>query len=202
MQIGHPATNRRDVLTGDVSVGLARGVAGLALVAFVAGTAAVASKASAQTAKSVIVDIGECVGIESPETRFQCYERAAEGATQRRPTPPSEPPLPDEQPLPSAQSPVDVDSQTTNPAGREPPSTESRASERPDEIRSVITELRETLPSTYLISLENGQVWRQTHARTYRMRPGMAIRIYPTRGSAYRLSAAELNGFIQVERVR
>jgi hypothetical protein len=71
------------------------------------------------------------------------------------------------------------------------------------EILSTIADVRETRPNTYLVTLENGQIWRQMRPKWYPMRPGQAVRLYPTTwGNAYRLTAEELNSFIQVERVR
>jgi hypothetical protein len=71
------------------------------------------------------------------------------------------------------------------------------------ELHSTISKLREYVPGRYLITLENGQVWRQMVAERYRLRVGHKIRIYPSRwGKSFRLSAEDLKGFIQVERVR
>ena len=71
------------------------------------------------------------------------------------------------------------------------------------EIVSRVKELREVLPNAWQITLENGQVWRQTVSKHYELRPGAQVRIYTTRwGSASRLSAEVINGYIQVERVR
>ncbi|HEX5418980.1 MAG TPA: hypothetical protein VFY39_03200, partial [Gammaproteobacteria bacterium] len=60
-----------------------------------------------------------------------------------------------------------------------------------------------TVPNSYLITLENGQVWRQTYPEVYHLQPGYKVRIYPSRwGNSYRMSSDKLHGFIQVERVR
>ena len=58
------------------------------------------------------------------------------------------------------------------------------------------------MPNAYLITLDNGQVWRQTVPETYQLRTGMNVRIYYSRWRAYRLTAPERRGFIQVERAR
>ena len=71
------------------------------------------------------------------------------------------------------------------------------------ELHSTISKLREYIPGRYLITLENGQAWRQMVAERYRLRVGHNVRIYPSRwGESFRLSAEGLKGFIQVERVR
>src|SRR5690606_41379495 len=72
-----------------------------------------------------------------------------------------------------------------------------------EELFGVVASLRETVPNCYVISRENGQVWRQVRPSFYPLRPGQTVRIYSTNwGDSYRMSAEELNGFIQVERVR
>jgi hypothetical protein len=54
-----------------------------------------------------------------------------------------------------------------------------------------------------MITLDNGQVWRQMQPKRYPLQPGYDVRIYSSRwGNSYRLSSPILNGFIQVERVR
>jgi hypothetical protein len=71
------------------------------------------------------------------------------------------------------------------------------------DIVSRVKELREVLPDAWQITLENGQIWRQTFSKHYELRSGYQVRIYSTRwGSASRLSAEEVKGYIQVERVR
>ena len=66
-----------------------------------------------------------------------------------------------------------------------------------------MTDLRETVPNSYVITLENGQVWRQMRAKWYPLRLGQRVRVHSTGwGDAYRLTIEETGGFIQVERVR
>jgi hypothetical protein len=68
---------------------------------------------------------------------------------------------------------------------------------------SSVKELHEVLPNAWQITLENGQVWRQTVSKRYELRAGAQVRIYSTRwGSASRLTSDTINGYIQVERVR
>ena len=59
------------------------------------------------------------------------------------------------------------------------------------------------MPNAYLITLDNGQVWRQTVPMSYRLREGAEVRLYPSQwGDGYRLTDDNLRGYIQVERVR
>jgi hypothetical protein len=53
-----------------------------------------------------------------------------------------------------------------------------------------------------VITLDNGQVWRQTVPKNYGLREGIPVRIYYSRWRAYRLTNEQLKSFIQVERVR
>ena len=54
----------------------------------------------------------------------------------------------------------------------------------------------------WIITLSNGQVWRQTVPEPFNLKQGYAVRIYPSRwGTSYRLSTEQIHGFIQVERI-
>jgi hypothetical protein len=132
-------------------------------------------------------------------------------------------PAPVATPAPAAPSPPTATSTTaprTVSVAAAPPGTEpvqsraDRQSRREDsdkaaaevaanDIVSLVKELHETVPNAWQITLENGQVWRQTVSKHYELRPGAQVRIYGTRwGSASRLTAETINGYIQVERVR
>jgi hypothetical protein len=73
----------------------------------------------------------------------------------------------------------------------------------PPEIVAIVTELHETVPNAWQITLDNGQVWRQNIPQRFALKPGHHVTLRGTTwGTAYRLTADELHGFIQVERVR
>jgi hypothetical protein len=73
----------------------------------------------------------------------------------------------------------------------------------PAEIVATVAELHEIVPNAWLITLDNGQVWRQNIAQRFALKPGQHVTLRGTKwGASYRLSADTLNGFIQVERVR
>ena len=75
--------------------------------------------------------------------------------------------------------------------------------EEAGEITGTIAALKEILPNEYLITLENGQIWRQTGSKRYPLQVGHHVRIYPTHwGNSFRLTAEKSKGFIQVERSR
>ena len=72
-----------------------------------------------------------------------------------------------------------------------------------DEIFATVTALRETIPNTLVITLDNGQVWQQTQAKRYPLRVGSEVRLYSTRwGSSYRLTSPDRGSFITVRLVR
>jgi hypothetical protein len=78
-----------------------------------------------------------------------------------------------------------------------------RDSEQQAEIVAKVVELRETVPNAFLITLDNGQVWRQASPEPYPLRTGLEVRLRPGKwGTAYRLTAPELRGQIQVKRER
>jgi hypothetical protein len=77
-----------------------------------------------------------------------------------------------------------------------------RSSERePVEIVAKVIELRQTVPNAYVITLDNGQVYRQAHPMPYPLRTGLIVHVRDTT-FGYRLTAPELHGQINVERVR
>lgn len=88
-------------------------------------------------------------------------------------------------------------------AEREAQERAAAAEAAENEIRATITALRERGPNSWLITLDNGQMWDQVRPQWYPLRPGQQVRLYPTNwGSSYRLSALERGGYIQVTQVR
>ena len=150
-----------------------------AAAAVLASTAALRPTTAQEPAGPVSVDVSECVKLTTPEERLACFERQVAGA----PTSPA---------APGAAEP------SGSPA---PASSGSSDANRPD-IHATIVALRETVPSAFLITLDNGQVWRQTVPKPYPLREGDRVRIYFSRWRAYRLTSEELKGFIQVDRAR
>jgi hypothetical protein len=196
--------------------------AGTAAIIFAAaGGVLAAGSALAQRDRSLEVDVAECVEIESPAERFRCYESRVDAALDA-----AEPPAPDEAPPAESSSPASGSSRASSSEAPAPIPEREIAAERaaapddfglrqPDERESgeeggeqqeffgTIASLRETVPNRYIITLENGQVWRQMRPTFYPLRPGHRVRIYSTNwGDSFRMSSDELNGFIQVERVR
>jgi hypothetical protein len=85
----------------------------------------------------------------------------------------------------------------------QPVAPQRDAQTNPAEIVATVTELHETVPNAWLITLDNGQVWRQNTPQRFALKTGQRVTLRTTKwGASYRLSADTLNGFIQVERVR
>lgn len=187
----------------------------IAVIAIGAIGAGVLPSAVAQDPKGLKIDVGDCVALEKPEERLACFEAQLEAARQRAAhVSASEATGADAaERTPSSSDAAEPIGPGTAPAvhnqksASEPRSADDgggaqRSSERPPvEIVAKVTELRETVPNAYVITLDNGQVWRQAHPMPYPLRPGLVVRLRETK-FGYRLTAPELHGQIQVERVR
>jgi len=157
--------------------------AGLAAIVASAATIATIGTAAAQApGPSVSVDVSECVKLTTPEERLACFEAQVEGAKTAPPAP-----------APAASGSQSSGAEFGAEGDQEP---------EVQEIQARITDLRETVPHAYVITLDNGQVWRQTVPKNYGLREGIPVRIYYSRWRAYRLTNEQLKSFIQVERVR
>lgn len=168
----------------------------------VANGAAIAP-GGAQERKVPTVDVGECADITGAEERLACFDaqvvRARQGGAAPRATeavPAAEGAraggavsAPEAAPVP------DLADGGDQRGGGDSPSTPL--------VVAGVTELRQTVPNAFLITLDNGQRWRQVQPLRYRLRVGMQVQIYaPSLGNTLRLKTDELRGYIQVERVR
>jgi hypothetical protein len=181
-------------------------------VACAAAALALGPPARGQESGGVTIDVSDCVELEKPGERLDCFERQLEAQRQAAPAPTAASPAPaPTAPAPTASAPAPERARTAaapdavetirTPRGRR---ARQEAAEAPGrEIVAVVTALRETVPNTWTITLDNGQVWRQTPPKFYPLRPGLEVRLYPTGwGDSYRLTVAEQKSFIQVQRVR
>src|SRR5205814_6021710 len=140
-----------------------------------------------------------------PEERLACFEAQVEAARHREARA-SEPTVPSTDAAvptgPSTDAVVESPKSASESRSDENGRGAERGSERqPVEIVAKVAELRQTVPNAYVITLDNGQVWRQAHPMPYPLRTGLVVRVRETK-FGYRLSAPELHGQIQVERVR
>jgi hypothetical protein len=158
-----------------------------AMAAFVAESAA----AHAQDAGGITVEIGDCVDLESAEERRDCYAARVDAAVQER------------ERSAAAATPASRSSSSDEEAVRPQDATRADSQRLQIEVVATITELRETVPNSYLITLDNDQVWRQKEPKWFPLRVGQAVRIFPSSwGNTFRLSVQGLSGYIQVERAR
>lgn len=143
----------------------------------------------AQSSAQLPVDLAECVNLESADERFACYEAQVQDVLEERDATPVSPPADADEPRRAAEE-----------TARERGATDEERSDSA-EVIGTITGLRERLPDSYVITLDNGQVWEQVRPKWYPLRPGLKVRIYPTVwGSSLRLTAVDGNGYIQVQR--
>lgn len=207
-----------------------RSVLSLAMLGSAVGLLA-SVPASAQDAP-VMIDASICLKFETSVERLVCFEEQAKAAAgnagssqgnlpvlriersnAQTPAPAAAPAAPRSQggsaaPAPQAATAPAEESRVVS-APADPvasfglPEDEAKSEVKDRELHATIESFRELAPNQYLITLTNGQVWRQMRPDFYNIREGHQVRIYPTRwGSAYRLTVEELKGFIQVERVR
>jgi hypothetical protein len=165
--------------------------AGLAALAAGLGAAELAA-AQEQTAP-VSVDVSQCVKLTTPEERLACFEAQVEAADAAAAS---------GEGAPAAAGGAAAGGAAAGGAAGARSAPEADESDDPPDIFGTIVELRETVPNSFLITLDNGQVWRQTVPQHYALRQGMPVRLYYSRWRAYRLTNERLRGFIQVERVR
>jgi len=169
--------------------------------------------AFAQRGSEVTVEVSDCLEIEAPAERLACFEQRVEdarGGEQAAPgaPPSSAPPLPpatQTRPAPAPPADDEFGLESARPSRRE-----QRAAREAEQARAPVKEVvatvvtvRETVPNYRTITLDNGQIWRQTRSEFYPLQPGLEVRVYPANwGSSFRLTAPRLRGDIQVERVR
>ena len=159
----------------------------------------VSAGAFGQDAGELNVDVSQCVGLESEVARFVCYEEAVAAARAQPPSSTAGSARSAASPAaPAAAAPAAAAARSPAPAPVPVP-----APEEAEEIFATITDLRETIPDSYVITLDNGQIWQMSQPKNYPLRIGQEARLYPTRwGSSYRLSALERGGHVQVRLVQ
>ena len=179
----------------------------------VVATSAVAGlgAARAQESGKVMIDVADCIKLAVPEARLACYEsrvaavfgeRAAQAAVARPAAPAVAAVAPTRAPEPAPPAAEPVRSGSDRQSRREESNRAAAADPPANDIVGRVQDLREVFPNAWQITLENGQVWRQSVSKHFDLRAGAQVKIYATHwGGAYRLSADNLNGYIQVERV-
>jgi hypothetical protein len=213
-----PRSEDRGHMAKRIVAGVTIRRASIALGAVLGGQGVI-SVALAQGASNVTIEVGECVNLQSPEERLACFERqvdavapqsrtapaAAQPETRSSGSAPALPPVTPESATGTLPESAGAPTPSEHLTSKQPEQTASSArplDESPAEFVATVTALRETVPNAYLITLDNGQVWRQNRPQEYLLQPGQRVTLRATRwGHSYRLSGDSLNGFIQVERV-
>jgi hypothetical protein len=189
-----------------------------ATVAVLACQFATQDAAAQDTSATVTVDVAECVELESDAARVECFgsqvnailEAQGNDESEQRPATDPSPDPPLDEPTAAATSEDAAEETLSRPERRVPRNAENRAVGEPaestadqNEFHGTIVSFQERVPFSYVITLDNGQIWEQVEPKKYPLRPGMEVRIYPTRwGRTYRLSGAGTGGYIRVQRVR
>lgn len=137
------------------------------------------------------VDLRACSAIKKIAERVSCYDELAEIQASK-----SEPTL-------NANAATTLENNSnleTNQFGLEKKEIKSQSSE---ELIARVVESKEISPNKRLITLANGQVWRQMLAENFLIRPNDSVRIYKKSSKRYfRLSVEGRSKFIQVQRVK
>jgi hypothetical protein len=158
--------------------------------------------AAAQDPGKLTVDVNDCLALEKRDERLACFDAKAEAARQRTTPQRAEPePAKPERAEPARAAAAETretsrKANSNDDFGRKEPAPQSQR-----EIVAKVVELRERVPNAYMITLDNGQVWRQSQPMRYPLREGLEVRLRETK-FGYRLTAPELRGQIPVERVR
>jgi hypothetical protein len=167
-----------------------RRFAGLGSAIAAAACLAVFPAAHAQDSDDVTVEIGNCRDLKTPDERRACYGARVDEAVQERERS-------------AATAPADNRSSNPDEATTRPARARRDGSEDEPTVVARIATLRETVPNSYLITLDNRQVWRQIRPKWHPLRVGQEVEIYPTSwGTSFRLFVDGLSGYIQVEQVR
>lgn len=163
--------------------------------------------AAAQDSQSVTVDVNKCLALEKRDERLACFDAQVEAAQRAAPAQGSAPAAAGAPPVAGAAAAGSTAAAAASnaPAAAAPPPARpsgksSSAEELEPDVVAKVVGLRETLPNKHVITLDNGQVWRQRQPMQYPLREGMEVHVKETR-FGYRLTAPQLRGQIAVEPV-
>jgi hypothetical protein len=154
----------------------------------VLATSGLVNTVSAQQSAGVTVDVDSCLDLKSRDEQLACYEARVNEVLQAQ----------------EAAGNVSAPPASAAPARPAAVSAPAEAADE-DQIEFVasITALREILPNQFEISLDNGQVWRQSRPKRYNLYLGAEVTLRPGRwGPSYRLTDPKVGNFVQVKRVK
>lgn len=162
--------------------------------------------AAAQESQGVTVDVNKCLALEKRDERLECFDAQVEAAKRAAPAQGSAPAAAAAPPAAGAAAAGSTGAAAASnaPAAAArppaPPPAKSSPAAPDADVVARVAGLRETLPNKYVITLDNGQVWRQRQPMQYPLREGMEVHVKDTR-FGYRLTAPQLRGQIAVELV-
>jgi hypothetical protein len=167
-------------------------------VGFAAAALVLGPPAHAQEPGRVMIDVSSCVDLEKPGERLDCFERQLEAQrrleAQRQAAPAASrteqapaAPAPAARTAPAPVTPAPAPAREAAPTATPTPSAvetirgprrrQQEAEAPAREILAVVTDLRETVPNTWLITLDNGQIWKQAPPKFYPLRRGTQVRL-------------------------
>lgn len=148
-------------------------------------TCAYAVESYAQETGDGVVSIDTCASLGTREQQLECYEDRVNELRRE----------------------LEADGNSNGPettaASDAPASAERRGKRRGErEVVAKIAAIREFEPDAYLITLDNGQTWRQSAPKRYLLRIGAEVHLRPSSwGSSYRLTDPDVGNYIQVTRI-
>lgn len=185
------------------------------LVALLSSELALAQQAALDAA------LRSCLAVTDNLARLTCYDdlarsqlppetvRIPEPAQASAPVAAAVPPAPVE-PTPPAPAPALVQPSAAAPAATagtsvtdfgQPAARVESGTDGTEVLVDRVVEAQRVEPTKWLLTLQSGQIWRQSVGKSYVIRPGDTVRISPTSwGSDYRLSVEGRRGYIQVTR--
>lgn len=162
----------------------------IGVAAALLGTCSLTVASYAQETSGRVAGVDTCIDLETREQMLECYAERVNEVLQAREagSGASEP-------------------ESTAVSAAPTPAAQATASPRAEgreagEIIANIAAIREIEPDAYLITLDNGQTWRQNAPKRYLLRIGAEVHILPsTWGTSHRLTDPDVGSFIQVKRV-
>lgn len=169
--------------------------------------------ALAQSDSAITADLQVCATLQVPAAKEACYDNLAKHAAQQ-----NQSVAKPEQPKPEAPKPQAAKAPTSAPSAKPivaapvvakavDESDEDDAADEPG-VSADAESYTDTVKSLkklgqqerYSITLESGQMWRQTVSKSFFLREGDKVRLEGVAGGTYRLYIDGKNGFIRVKR--
>lgn len=167
----------------------------------------------------------DCLALTDNLTRLTCYDNLARARqtddSARTPEPASAPIATSTAAAPAPAETAIAEPATIEAAPVTPPATAATIASEPTPVAEFgqtaarvepdaegaetlvdrVVEARRVEPTKWLLTLQSGQLWRQSVGKSYVIRPGDTVRISPSSwGTDYRLSVEGRRGYIQVTR--